>query len=98
MLAVDKIRPTFVLSRWVLEAALSLFWVVADSDETNQRLRELVGDALRNDASLAESLVAVWPELIASLNAKANKAREMRDELGVDNKLEDLRTRMANLW
>lgn len=97
LLAVDRISPAFALSRWVLEAALNLFWAVANTDVTDQRLKELVGEALRNDATLAESLVSIWPELAEPLGAKANKAREMRKELGIDRKLDDIGTRMTSL-
>ncbi len=62
MLASGKARAALALSRWVLEAALDLLWAVASRDETDQRLRDLCGEALRQDAILAENLITIWQD------------------------------------
>jgi len=96
MLASGKVRAALALSRWVLEAALDLLWVVANRDETDQRLRDLCGQALRQDAVLAESHIKIWPDLADFLNAKAKKARRMMEDIGAEE-LQPLVVRMDHL-
>ena len=55
MVASGNAQASLALSRWVLEAAMNLWWVVGDSSRVHERLRELVGEALRNEACLREA-------------------------------------------
>jgi hypothetical protein len=96
MLASGKVRAALALSRWVLEAALDLLWTVADKDRADQRLRDLCGEALRQDAALAENLVKIWRDLAGPLNEKAKRARQMMEDLGAEG-LQPLATRMDQL-
>jgi hypothetical protein len=83
MLLVGNARASLAISRWTLEAALNLLWVVSDPDKTKQRLTDLVGEALRQDASLREGLAKMWPHRTAALKQSASRARQIRTELGV---------------
>jgi hypothetical protein len=83
MLLVGNARASLAISRWTLEAALNLWWVVSDPDKTKQRLTDLVGEALRQDANLREGLAKMWPHRAAALKQSASRARQIRTELGV---------------
>ena len=82
MLLMGNARASLAISRWTLEAALNLWWVVSDRDKANQRLTDLVGEALCEDAKLREGLAEMWPDRAHALRESAKRAREMRDELG----------------
>ena len=82
MLVIGNARASLAISRWTLEAALNLWWVVSNHDETEQRLTDLVGEALRQDANLLEGLAEMRPDQAHALKQSANKARQVRDELG----------------
>ena len=83
MLLIGNARASLAISRWTLEAALNLLWVVSDPDKTNQRFTDLVGEALRQDACLREGLAKMWPHRAAALKQSASRARQIRTELGV---------------
>jgi hypothetical protein len=83
MLLIGNARASLAISRWTLEAALNLLWVVSNPDKINQRLTDLVGEALRQDANLREGLAKMWPHRAAALTRSANKARQIRAKLGV---------------
>lgn len=82
MLLMGNARASLAISRWTLEAALNLWWLVSDLDKTNQRLTDLVGEALYEDAKLREGLAEMWPDRAHALRQSAKRARQMRDELG----------------
>lgn len=83
MLLIGNARVSLAISRWTLEAALNLLWVVSDPDKTEQRLTELVGEALRQDACLREGVAKMWPHRATVLKQSASRARQVRTELGV---------------
>jgi hypothetical protein len=80
MLLSGNVRASLAISRWTLEAALNLLWVVSDPDKTEQRLTDLVGEALRQDATLCEGLAQMWPDQAQALKDSAKKARQMTHE------------------
>jgi hypothetical protein len=95
MLASGKPDASIALSRWVLEAAANLCWVVADKDKIDDRLRDIVGEALRNEANLLEGKAKLWTEQAPALEERARKARATRTNLkaeelaSLDNRLRD---------
>lgn len=96
MLRIGNAHASLAISRWTLEAALNLWWVVSSPDETDQRLRDLCGEALRQDALLREALAEMWPDQAHALKRSANKARQIRDELR-PVRIPNLETRMKNI-
>lgn len=99
MILFDRPKAAVTLSRWVIEASLDLYWVVAGKkDETDDRLKALCGEALRNEANLYEGLTKLWPDLADSFSNRAGKAREVRKEdLGVDERLQSLEQRLRDV-
>ena len=95
MLLIGNPRASLAISRWTLEAALNLWWVVSDPDKIEQRLTDLVGEALRQDANLREGLAEMWPDRAHALRQSANRARQMSDELG-SVKIASLKERMKD--
>jgi len=95
MLLIGNARASLAISRWTLEAALNLWWVVSNPDKAEQRLTDLVGEALRQDANLREGLAEMWPDRAHALKQSANKARQIKDELG-SVKIANLEERMKD--
>jgi len=97
MIISVKPNASIALSRWVLEASLNLLWTVADRDKIEERLKVLVGEALRSDACLLEGLAKLWPDKSHQFESKANDARRIRESFGVekpeslDKRLEEIR-------
>jgi hypothetical protein len=81
ILLIGNVRASLAVSRWTLEAALNLWWVVSNPDKVEERLTDLVGEALRQDADLREGLAEMWPDRAHALKQSADKARQIRDEL-----------------
>ena len=96
MLASEKCDASIALSRWVLEASMNLLWVVADRDKIEQRLRDLVGEALRCEAILLEDSAKLWQDDAQAFVKKANKARETIKSLGAE-KLDNLYSRIDDI-
>jgi hypothetical protein len=96
MIECNKCNASLALSRWGLEASMNLLWAVDDKGKTEQRLTDLVGEALRNEANLNEGKANLWPEQASVLESKARKAREMRKDLAVEE-LASLDTRIRNI-
>ncbi len=94
MLSENKLLPALTLSRWPLEAALNLLWVVADDKEVDQRINDLRAKALWQEEALqkgiAEAGVATPHGEAAKKAAKA--ARNLRAR-----SLDSLETRMGEL-
>ena len=78
MITFKKYGASLALSRWILEASLNMLWAVDDKCETEQRLIELVGEALRQDANLCDGFAKQWPTYATSFKNKAKKARQIR--------------------
>jgi hypothetical protein len=97
----DRPQAAVTLSRWVVEASLNLFWVVAgmtdQNDDVDDRLKALYGEALRCDANLCDGLKKLWPGQADLFSNRAAKAREVRKDLGVTENLQSLETRLVNL-
>lgn len=97
MVKSGKSNASIALSRWVLEASLNLLWTVADRDKIEERLKVLVGEALRSDACLLEGLAKLWPDKSHQFESKANEATRIRKTFGVekpeslDKRLEEIR-------
>jgi len=96
MLMAGNACGAIAVSRWMPEAAMNLWWVVSDGNETEQRLTALAGEALRQDANLLEGLAELWPTQADGLKKRADRARQMRDELG-RVKLDSLEVRMRDI-
>ncbi len=79
-----KANAAIALSRWVLEGSLNLLWTVVNRDNTDERLKILCGEALRNEANLLEGLAKIWPDKSQLFNDNAGRAREIREILGVE--------------
>jgi len=97
MLAIGNVGASLAISRWTLEAAMNLFWVASAEDKVEQRLTDLAGEALRQDANLVADLAQLWPDQAHVLQERANRARQMRNDLGsaklepLDNRMKDIR-------
>jgi hypothetical protein len=98
MILVDRPKAAVTLCRWVVEASLNLYWLVAGrKGEIDDRLKALCGEALRNEANLYEGLTKLWPDQADSFSIRACKARDVRKEdLGVEEKLQSLEQRLQN--
>ncbi len=79
-----KANASIALSRWVLEASLNLLWTVVNTDHTDERLKILCGEALRNEANLLEGLAKIWPDKSQLFNDHAGRAREAIRILGAE--------------
>ena len=77
MLLGRKPRASLALSRWLLEAALNLLWVVADQREVEARLASLRADALRLAALQHEGMAEVVPSQARARRALAKEARRL---------------------
>lgn len=99
MILFDRPKASVTLSRWVVEASLNLYWAVkGKKDETDDRLKALCGEALRNEANLWEGLAKLWPDQADSISKRAKKAREVRKkDLGVEKRLEGLERRLQDV-
>jgi len=95
-LAIGNVCVSVAISRWLLEAAMNLWWVVSDENETTQRLTDLAGEALRQDANLLDGLAELRPDHAEALRRRAKKARQLRSDLGC-GKLDGLETRMKEI-
>jgi hypothetical protein len=84
MIKSGKPNASIALSRWVLEASLDLMWTVAEEDKIEERHKMLLGEALRNDACLLEGLAKLQPDEKQKFESKANEARKIRKNLGVE--------------
>jgi len=97
MIASGKPNASIALCRWVLEASSNLLWTVADRDRIEERLKVLVGEALRREACRLEGLAKLWPDKRDQFESKANEASRIRKSLGVekpqslDKRLEEIR-------
>jgi len=95
MLAIGNTRVSLAISRWTLEAALNLLWVVRNQGETDQRLADLVGETLRQEANLCEGLAEMRPDQADAFKQRANSARKVKGELGCA-RLDSLEKRMKD--
>jgi hypothetical protein len=93
MLTVGNAHAALAISRWVLEAAMNLWWVVGEKAKTEQRLADLAGDALRQDAALSKDLTKLWPKWARALQEKAERARRAKNNL-MSGRLDPLEKRM----
>lgn len=104
MIISGKSNASIALSRWVLEASLNLLWTVADRDKTEERLKVLVGEALRCDACLLEGIAKLWPANSHIFESIAKEARKVRKSFGIeqpeslDRRLEKIRKTDKTRW
>jgi len=96
MLAIGNVRASVAISRWILEAAMNLWWVVSDEGEMHQRLTDLAGEALRQDANLLDGLANLWPNEAETLHQRAKKARQVRTDIKCAG-LDPLEKRMKDI-
>ncbi|HBL43052.1 MAG TPA: hypothetical protein DDZ90_06615, partial [Planctomycetaceae bacterium] len=89
-------KAAVALSRWVVEASINLYWVVKGMPEdADDRLKALVGEALRNEASLLKGLSKIWPEKANVLSEIAGRASEVRTQnLDIETNLQGLENRI----
>ncbi|MCH8152696.1 MAG: hypothetical protein IH830_10040 [Planctomycetes bacterium] len=85
LLLAGKPSASLTLSRWLLEAALNLLWVVSERAEIDARLASLRGNALRLAALQHEGMAELVPSQASARRALAKKARRLRDEDGADS-------------
>lgn len=85
-------------SRWILEAALNLLWATAEAEEVDDRIRELVAEALRLEAARLDGLTQLYPSEADSLRERAVEARDQRKALiGQGKRLASLDTRLQSV-
>jgi len=96
MIASKSYGASLALSRWLLEASINLLWAVDDQNEVGQRLKDLVGEALRRDAILCEGLAELWPNHDAAFKSKAKKAKQIRRGI-VNKKIDPLKNRLDKI-
>lgn len=94
-LAVGNVRVSVTVSRWILEAAMNLWWMVSSVDETEQRLTDLAGEALRQEANLLDALGDLLPDQAHTLRRRAKMARQTRANLE-SAKVDSLERRMKD--
>ena len=94
--AILSKRPkvAVAVSRWIIEASCNVFWVVADEDQVEDRLKKLAAEALRNEANLWGEVAKLWPREKALFLRQAGRARDAREKLGVKDKLPPLQQRL----
>ena len=99
MVLADRPRAAVTLSRWIVEASLNVYWVVSGKrDETDDRLKALCGETLRNEANLYENLTKLWPNQSNLFLERARKARDVRrKDLCVEKTLQSLEQRLRNV-
>ena len=85
MISSGKPNASIALSRWVLEASLNLMWTVSDKQKIDDRQRDLIGEALRQDACLFEGYAELWPETREYCLNTAEAARTMRTNIGAQD-------------
>ncbi len=96
MISSEKYGASLALSRWILEASLNMLWAVDDKCKTDQRIIELIGEALRHDANLCDGFAELWPDHADSFRSKAKKAKQIRKGL-VDKKIALLEKRLNEI-
>jgi len=82
LLKAEKPEASLAVSRWVLEAALDLLWAIAESTETEDRIKFLASEGLRLEALRLEALPDWDPNQAAEYRESAADARSERDRLG----------------
>jgi hypothetical protein len=96
----------FLTAEYLLQEAMEYVdgsWEV-DRDKTEERLKVLVGEALRCDACLLEGLAELWTDKSRLFESKAEEARRIRKSLGVekpeslDGRLEEIRQTDKTNW
>lgn len=92
----DRPKAAVALSRWVVEASINLYWVVKGMpDGADDRLKDLVGEALRNEVNLFKGLSKFFPEKANALSEIAGRASEARTQnLGIETRLHGLENRI----
>lgn len=96
MILSEKYNASLILSRWILEASLNLFWAVVEKEEKDDKLKLLAGEALRCESNLQEGLAVLFPNKATAYNNNALNARQARESLGV-KRLENLRKRLKDI-
>ncbi len=74
-------RPSLTTTRWILEAALNLVWVTADSKHVDDRLKSWGAETFRLEAAKWESLIELYPDQTDQLNRQAKAARQQQKRL-----------------
>ncbi|MFA5423183.1 MAG: hypothetical protein WC374_04940 [Phycisphaerae bacterium] len=95
-LKIEKYDASLALSRWILEASMNLWWVSTDSSQSEQRIADLAGEALRCEAILLDGLAERWPNDASVYRNTAREAKKMRKNLNA-RKLTSLDTRMKSI-
>jgi len=90
-----NVRVSVTISRWVLEAAMNLWWIVSNEDETEQRLTDLAGEALRQETTLLDALGDLFPDQTHTFERRAKKAQQARADLKC-TKVDSLERRMKS--
>jgi len=93
----NKCDASIALSRWVLEASMNLLWAVSNESQKDQRIKELCGEALRQEVNLLEGLAILFPDKAGTYKDNAQKARNEQKKLAIKKKLEPLSVRMDSI-
>lgn len=93
MLSENKPLAALALSRWPLEAALNLLWVVAGNKEVDQRITDLRAKALWQEEALQRGIAEAWSHVAKRHREIAEKAAKAAQGLDA-RKLAPLETRI----
>ncbi len=98
-LEADRPRAALATSRWLLEAALNLFWVTAEPSELDERLKLLAAEAIRLEAARAEGLSELYPAQAEQYKRDAAAKRlELKNLIGQKkSQLKSLDNRMKSI-
>ncbi len=99
LLRAKKPRASLAISRWVVEAALDILWVTAETNKIEKRLIFLAAEALRLEVARLEGLVEWHPnEAKQFKNAAADARQQMRNLVNITKwRLDPLGSRMDSI-
>ena len=96
MLSENKRLAALALSRWPLEGALNLLWVLADNGEVDQRINDLRAKALWQEEALQRGIAEALPNFATphgeAAERVANAARSLggRSVASLEKRMEEL--------
>jgi hypothetical protein len=96
MLSENRRLAALALSRWPLEAALNLLWVLADNKEVDKRVNDLRAKALWQEEALHRGIAEAWPNFATPHREIAEKVANAARGLGARS-LDSLEKRMEEL-
>ncbi len=96
LLKKGNLRASLSTVRWVLEAALNLLWITSDESQIDDRIRDFLAEAYRQEAAYLDDFMDLCPEKADFLSGQAQQARDKYEELQ-GKQLPSLASRMGSL-